>query len=252
MLKQLSSALKTAYVVAGGYRAAVKIGAFKEPNREILPRYIQVFCTKLAHACHIDIIPVNTIPQHHALWVGNHISWIDVATYGALSPAFFLSRHDVAEWPVLGKLATAAGTLFIKRGSGDSGRIKDQIADFLREGISVLFFPEATTTDGRNIKKLHGKLLQAAIDANVPVQGMVVCYVNADGKLDSKVPFIGDVGFTEHLIGMLGSKKVTAYVKALEPIHPNNFADKEALTAELQARMEKALSELQAQVLKNP
>ena len=33
------------------------------------------------------------------------------------------------------------GTLFIKRGSGDSVKIKQQITEFLKQDIPVLFFP---------------------------------------------------------------------------------------------------------------
>lgn len=67
---------------------------------------------------------------------------------------FFLAKAEVEKWPILGNLAKGGGTLFIKRGSGDSARIREQIAAFLKQDIPVLFFPEATTTDGRQVKKI--------------------------------------------------------------------------------------------------
>ncbi|BBI66448.1 hypothetical protein PKHYL_06390 [Psychrobacter sp. KH172YL61] len=63
--------------------------------------------------------------------------------------SILLSKAEIGEWPVFGKLAHAAGTLFIERGSGDAGSVSSQIADFLAKGFSVIFFPEATTTSGK-------------------------------------------------------------------------------------------------------
>ena len=71
-----------------------------------------------------------TIPRQPALWVSNHISWLDIAVIGSAARVFFLAKAEIEQWPVLGKLAKAGGTLFIKRGSGDSTRIREQLTDF--------------------------------------------------------------------------------------------------------------------------
>lgn len=232
-----------------GYRTAYRIGCFPEPNREALPPQINRFCKKLGKSFDINIKAINDIPNHHALWVGNHISWLDVAVVGSFSPAFFLSKSEVRSWPLIGRLAAAAGTLFIKRGSGDAGSIKDQIAGFLQQGISVLFFPEATTTDGKQVKKLHGKLLQAALDTGVQVQPVVMCYVNEAGELDQVIPFIGDMTFGTHLKNVLANGNSTAYIMALDAIDPAGH-DKASLTALLEENMRAGLAQLHEQVLK--
>lgn len=64
-----------------------------------------------------------------------------------------MAKAEIENWPIFGNLAKGGGTLFIKRGSGDSIRIREQIAEFLKQNIPVLFFPEATTTDGHSVKK---------------------------------------------------------------------------------------------------
>lgn len=49
--KQLGRGKKIAGMtttIAGGLRTAQRIGAFREPPREKLPRYIQTFCRKMA------------------------------------------------------------------------------------------------------------------------------------------------------------------------------------------------------------
>ena len=80
------------------------------------------------------------IPREPALWVSNHISWLDIAVLGSGARVFFLAKAEIENWPVFGKLAKGGGTLFIKRGSGDSVRIREQITDFLKQDIPVLFF----------------------------------------------------------------------------------------------------------------
>lgn len=234
--------------MAGGLRAAQRIGAFKNPPREKLPRYIQAFCRKMVGSFGIKVVEVEPVQQYHGLWVSNHVSWMDIPVVGTVSPAFFLSKAEIGEWPIFGKLAYAAGTVFIKRGSGDAGSVAAQIAEFLRQGFSVIFFPEATTTDGSKIKRIHGKLLQAAIDADVPVRAMVIAYVNKDGSLSQELPYYGKLTMKQSLKKVLDTKNVTAYVLPLEAIDPQGRSKSE-LTDLLQQHMQEGLAELHARVL---
>lgn len=248
LIRPIKRVSKMAHTIVWGYGTLARIGSLRQPKRDTLPDYINQFCQKLTRAYNINVVAVNDIPKHHALWVSNHISWLDVAVVGSFSPAFFLSKAEVASWPVIGRLATSAGTLFIKRGSGDAGTVNEQMTRFLKDDISVLFFPEATTTDGKQVKKLHGKLLQSAIDAKVPVQPVVICYVNQKKQLDQVVPFIDDMTFGAHLIDILNNNPVTAYVKALPAIDVDGY-DKKSLTQKLQEDMQTGLAELHAYAL---
>ena len=237
--------------IAGGLRAAQRIGAFKQPPREKLPRYIQVFCRKMAGSFGVKVVEVEPVQQHHGLWVSNHVSWMDIPVVGTVSPAFFLSKAEIGEWPVFGKLAHAAGTVFIERGSGDAGSVAAQIASFLAKGFSVIFFPEATTTDGKKIKRIHGTLLQAAIEADVPVRPIVIAYVNKDGTLSEALPYYGKLTMKDSMKKVLDSKDVTAYVLPLAPIDPAGCSKSE-LTNVLQSRMQAGLAELHSRVLNVP
>ena len=161
---------------------------------------------------------------------------------------FFLAKAEIESWPVLGNLAKGGGTLFIKRGSGDSIRIREQIAEFLTKDIPVLFFPEATTTDGTKVKKVHGRILGAAIEAKKPVQTCVICYVNKQGQLDNVVPFIGNETFVENVQGVLEMPKVTAHLKTFPAISTEGHTV-ESLTALVQQTMQQGLEDLQKEVL---
>lgn len=246
-IKQIFSVIAT---VIWGYYRAHKIGAFKgkEPPRDILPPHIQLFCKKMVNSFDIEVVQVEPVPQTHALWASNHISWMDIPVVGSVSPIFFLSKAEIANWKVIGKLARGAGTFFIQRGSGDAGSVSEQLAHFLQAGSSVLFFPEATTTSGHKMKRIHGKLLKAAMDTGVPIQPIVICYADEHGNISDDIAYFGKMTMKESLHKVLNSQKVTAYVLALEPLFSNGETQKE-LTMILEDRMQTGLAQLQQRVL---
>ena len=235
--------------LVGGFRAAQKVGAFGgQASREKLSPYVQEFCRRMAGSFGVNVVQVEPVPQTHGLWVSNHVSWLDIPVVGSVAPVFFLSKAEIGEWPIFGKLAKAGGTLFIKRGSGDTGSVSDQITSFLQGGSSVVFFPEATTTDGKQIKKIYGKLLKSAIDTGLPICPLVIAYVDKDGKLSDDAAYYGERSMADSLKKVADSKGITAHVLPLAPIYPEN-KDQRTLTEELQKAMEAGLTELHRRVL---
>lgn len=136
------------------------------------------------------------------LFVSNHVSWSDIPVLGGRAPLRFLSKAEVARWPVIGWLARQAGTLFITRGGGRAGEIRAEIASALTAGQSVLVFPEGTTSSGLTVLPFHGRLLQAAADAGVAIQPISIAYTR-NGQPDHLAPFTGDDEFQQHLPRML-------------------------------------------------
>ncbi|KAA8731871.1 1-acyl-sn-glycerol-3-phosphate acyltransferase [Acinetobacter qingfengensis] len=235
-------------VLSEGFYIIFRYDLYKQPNNPKNTRYIQYFCRKFCKVFNVKVQIHGEIPRHTALWASNHVSWLDIIVLGAGARVFFLSKAEVKNWPIIGHLAKWGGTLFIKRGSGDSSRVKEQIAIFLKQDIPVLFFPEATTGDGRKIKKIHGRLLEAAIEARQPVQACVLCYSNTKGELDQIVPFINDQTFIDSVTKILQMDQVTAHLKALPAIDSSGHSV-ESLTKAVQDTMTVGLYELQTEVL---
>lgn len=234
--------------VSEGFYLVYRHGLYKQPNNPQNTRYVQHFCRQLCRVFNVEVRVHGEIPRTPALWVSNHVSWLDIAVLGSAARVFFLAKAEIEKWPLIGKLAKGGGTLFIQRGSGDSARIREQIADFLSQDIPVLFFPEATTTDGTKIKKIHGRLLGAAIESGKPVQICLICYVNQEGKLDQVAPYVGDISFAEHVKGVLEMPKVTAHLMALPSIAVTGHSV-ESLTAVVSQAMQQGLTELQQKAL---
>lgn len=171
------------------------------------------------------------------LFVSNHVSWSDIPILGGTAPLRFLSKAEVARWPVIGWLAVQAGTLFIQRGGGRVNQSRQDITDSLDAGQSVLVFPEGTTTLGTTVLPFHGRLLNSAIDASVPIQPISIGY-RRNNRPDHLAPFIGDDEFQSHLLRMLKQPAVEVTLVFHEPVR----ASAETTITELSDSLQKTVA----------
>jgi len=135
------------------------------------------------------------------LLVANHISWLDIPVMHAARHCRFISKSDVKAWPLLGRLATAAGTLYIERSSRrDARRMVQTMQQALANGDVLGVFPEGTTGDGITLLPFHANLLQAAVEADAPVQPVGLRFTDREtGAISQAASYIGD----ESLVGSL-------------------------------------------------
>lgn len=200
--------------IGAGFVLAVGSGAlFWQYRRHQVP-LIQWWLRRLTGILGLNIRVHGTPIDGPKLWISNHVSWVDIPVLGGQFPLYFLSKAEVAHWPLLGRLAKAAGTLFIKRGSGDAGKVAGQFNEHLQAGRNVLFFPEGTTTDGYAVKRFFAKLFTAAVETQCAIQPVVICYRHEDG-LHPYVPFIGDDEFFSHALDLLAEEPIDVDVMVL-------------------------------------
>ncbi len=158
------------------------------------------------------------------LFVANHLSWLDILVLGSQVPVHFLSKHEVAEMPVIGWLATRAGTLYIQRGNKNSA--SDAIIEItraLQQNNNCLVFAEGTTTDG-HVRKFHSRTLQSAIDAGAMVQPVAIFYpVKKPGsnqvEINPAVLFTGDTTIGESADRIMRTPAIDVEVHFLRPIN---------------------------------
>jgi 1-acyl-sn-glycerol-3-phosphate acyltransferase len=133
---------------------------------------IQAWAQVLLERLAINLVVNGKTPrQGPMLLAANHISWLDVYVILATCPCRFVAKSEVRQWPLVGRLAAATGTLFISRQSPrDAVRVVHQMTEHLQTGDTLAIFPEGTTSNGLQLLPFHANLFQAAISANVPVQ----------------------------------------------------------------------------------
>jgi len=131
----------------------------------------------------------------------------------------FVSKSEVQRWPLVGTLATGAGTLFIERASRrDAHRVVHHMVAHLQEGQVLAVFPEGTTGDGLTLKQFHPNLIQAAISANVPVQPMALRFVDRhSGQLSMAPRFVDDDTLLASLWRTLTARALMAEVTVGSP-----------------------------------
>ncbi|GIG85945.1 lysophospholipid acyltransferase family protein [Plantactinospora endophytica] len=114
-------------------------------------------------------------PERGALLVANHVSWLDVVTILAVTPARMLAKHEVRDWPLIGPLAALGGTIFIDRTRPRTlPETVAEVAEVLRADGVVAVFPEGTTWCGvpgdcDSVVRFRPAMFQAAVDAAAPV-----------------------------------------------------------------------------------
>jgi 1-acyl-sn-glycerol-3-phosphate acyltransferase len=153
------------------------------------------------------------------LLVANHISWLDILVMHAARHCRFVSKSDVRRWPLIGALATGAGTLYIERQSRrDAMRVVHHMAASLKRGEVLAVFPEGTTSNGVALLPFHGNLIQAAISADAPVQPVALSFIDTQTRSVSLAPcYIDDDTLVASLWRTLTAPAITAVVHYGEP-----------------------------------
>ena len=153
-------------------------------------------------------------------FVANHISWLDIIVIGSVHPIRFLSKSEIARWPVIGYLACCAGTLFIQRGSGMRTAF-DSIKRHLEQNETVALFPEGTTSSGYDIRRFHPRLFGAVIDAGVTVQPLAIGYT-LNNKPDPNIPFSHRQSFLSNAVQVLKQPRIDATICYTDSVFETN------------------------------
>ena len=243
--KSITAWLKLARIgthLGEGFVLGTSSGALFKPHQRYQQPVVKFWHRRLCKILGLQIQITGQADKRPALWVSNHISWLDIPVIGAHFPVHFLSKAEVEAWPVVGRLAKAGGTLYIKRGSGDSKAVAKQMAEHLQVGRSVLFFPEGTTTDGAGLKRFFHHLFHAACVTGSDIQPVVLRYKDQRGNIHAVAPFIGDDEFSDHLLKVLQEQQIHVELKVLPRVSVYG-KDERSLAKELQAMMAAALQE---------
>jgi len=104
--------------------------------------------------------------------VANHASMIDVpAMFGAVPvPLRFMLKREIAAIPFIGWYGSAMGMVFIDRGNArDAKRKLGDAVGKLREGATLIAFPEGTRSKDGSVGPFKGGAFQVAIEAGAQV-----------------------------------------------------------------------------------
>lgn len=153
------------------------------------------------------------IPQRGLLF-SNHLSYLDILAISAVTPAVFVSKAEVRQWPLFGWFATIAGTVFVNREKRTHvGQVNQAIETALAAGALVVVFPEGTSSNGRDLLPFRTSLLEPATRGEHEIAVGWLHYELEDGDASNEVCYWGDHAFLPHLLNFLGKKSVRATLR---------------------------------------
>jgi 1-acyl-sn-glycerol-3-phosphate acyltransferase len=182
----------------------------------------------------IRLIVHGTIPGpgRGTLVVNNHTSWLDIVAVNAVRPMRAVAKKDIASWPVLGWLVSAAGSVYVDReGLRSLPGTVATLADTLRGGSMVNVTPEGTTWCGLTHGRFRPALFQAAIDGGVPVLPVALRFRLKDGARTTAPAFIGDETIVDSVRRTAALKGLVLEVHVLPEIAPGRAEDRHELAA---------------------
>jgi 1-acyl-sn-glycerol-3-phosphate acyltransferase len=165
----------------------------------------------------------------HVLFAANHLSWLDIMLLAGATGTAFVSRDDVARWPVIGWLASLNDTVYVDR--SDRRGVREQ-AETLRSVLSggkpVALFPEGTTEAGTGLLPFRASLFSSLFP---PLPGIRVQPVAIDyGLVGAEVAWVGGEpagANARRIFSRRGTVPVTLHF--LAPIDPAAAGDRKAL-----------------------
>lgn len=177
-----------------------------------------------------------------ALYAANHISWLEVIALGSVRHLGFVAKSEVSSWPLIGALAGAAGTLFLRRGSARAAaRSVGQAVEHIAGGGSICVFPEGTSSVGNGVLPFKASLFEAAALLGCEVQPVAVSYPLPPGGEDV-APFIGDDDFFSHLLRVLAAEEIVVEL-SFAPAFQGHGRHRSELTEEAWRAVDAALAE---------
>jgi 1-acyl-sn-glycerol-3-phosphate acyltransferase len=154
------------------------------------------------------------IPDQPSVLVSNHVSYIDAPALLALTPAAAIAKREIESWPIVGAGARSLGAIFVDRACACSGaRAMRESLRVLDAGVSVLGFPEGTTTNGTRLLPFRRGLFEVARLARVPIIPIAVRYE------DPELCWHGDQLFLPHYLRTAMRPISTVHVRIGAPIY---------------------------------
>ncbi|HEY3819298.1 MAG TPA: lysophospholipid acyltransferase family protein [Polyangiaceae bacterium] len=169
----------------------------------------------ILHVHGVDVVARGPEPRGACVIVANHLSYIDPLVVAAVTPCVAIAKGETRGWPLIGRGLAALGVIFVQRGDPYSGATALRAAHrAVREGATVLNFPEGTTSDGRDVGPFRRGIFGLAFLAGVPVVPARVSYD------DERVPWFGGQTFAPHYWRLAGAERVGARVSFGAAIQP--------------------------------
>lgn len=185
------------------------------------------------------------------VFVGNHLSYIDIPVIGGKLDATFISKADVRNWPLFGILSALAKTIFIERSRNAVQKCISDIQKMLNEGRSLILFPEGTSTNGLKVLPFKSTIFELFLNETLKdslyVQPFTVSLEKIDGKTITDATqhdlyaWYGDMTFMPHLWQLAKTKGTIVTLTLHEARKASDYDDRKSFALDCQQDVEQEL-----------
>ena len=190
----------------------------------------QRWARRLLDALDVQVRLRGHVPAPNAplLVVANHISWLDSYALNTAMQARFVAKSEVGTWLVIGPIARAFDTFFLRRGScRAAARMAAALATALERGTPVGVFPEGTTSWGHGLLPFYTAMFQAAVWSGARIQPVALRYCDATGQHTDAPAYVDDVSVLDSVRRIVGEPRLIAELVFCAPIDPAGHTRRE-------------------------
>ena len=220
-------------------------------------RPIQILWCRLV--CRLAGLRVRIVGTPHttgpALYVSNHVSYLDIAVLSRHLEGVYVTKSEVAQWPLFGTIARLTGSIFVSRRPVEARVQREKVRAHLAEGGSLLLFPEGTSTDGTGVAPFKAALFDIAgihgSETSLVVQPISLAYTHANDGTPLTGPhrdlycWYGDMTLLPHLVRVLGLPGAEVVLYCHPAVSPGGFANRKALARHCQEQVAAGVADAQ-------
>lgn len=204
-------------------------------GRHPVSRLFHPWCRAMVRALGVDL----RLHQHHReplpsryILIANHPSAFEDVGIPALFDVVSLAKWDVQNWWLVGRIARAAGTLFVKRDDADSRRAaREAMVAAVRGGDKLALYPEGGCKGRRLHHEFRSGAFDVAMQTGVPILPLFLHY-EAQDVFEWRDPQT----LLQKLWHILTAVNNRANYHVFDPIDPVMFSDRNALRDAVYAR----------------
>jgi len=177
------------------------------------------------------------IPQESGvLLVSNHLGYLDILAHASNFKLRFTPNDGIRKWFFAGQLVALSAPIWIDRKHPrKAAEYAAEFRDTMANGVSLLVYPEGTSTDGKRGMLNFKSTVFASLPPSAPIVPMVLFY--HETPADIPAAWFDDTPFSRHGWRVLGLKKVQIDLYLLPPVYAGANEERKQLAARVREKM---------------
>ncbi len=200
------------------------------PGKHPVARLFPVWCRAFARALEVDIRVHQKhrkhLPQRYIL-IANHPSAFEDIGIPAVFNVVSLAKLQVQDWFIVGRIAKAAGTLFVDRDNPESRKqVIHTMVDAVNAGQNIALYPEGGCKGRRLFSEFKTGAFEVSFRTGVPILPVFLHY-EAQDDFEWQPPYT----LPDKIRHIMTAVNNRANYYVYDPLDPKDYADRYAMKA---------------------